>query len=528
MSITSLLFITFIVLMLLPYYLAPVKKQWIVLLIASIIFYLSIGSWRIIYIIITSSSIYVATRWIDCISGKTKEYLSINKATLTKEEKKLYKEKTRNQRKWVMIATLVLNFGILCVFKYCHFAIEQANTLLSFWGNSTIDNSFNIIAPLGISFYTFQATGYLVDVYWGNCTVQKNYFKTLLFVSFFPQITQGPISDYNQLSEQFFKEHKFEYENYAMGFQRVIWGLFKKLVVANMISSYVVDVFENYSQYTGITVFIGALCYSVQIYADFSGYMDIMCGICKMFDIKLAENFIRPYFSKSIAEYWRRWHITLGEWFKKYIYYPIGVSKWNRNLGKKCSARFGKHVGSTIPASVALVVVWLTTGFWHGASWSYIAWGGVNGLFIIASLWLEPVYQKTKGILHIKEDTYWWKVFSVLRTFILVTFIKVLPEVGTLKEGFGLWMRIFTEHSIPQSFHELLPFVDQKLDFLVIIFGILLIFVLSMIQRKISLLKWFNKFPLIIRCTGLIVLLLLVITFGIAVNGGGGFMYAQF
>ncbi len=528
MSVTSLVFIVFVVSALVIYYLVPSKMQWMVLLAASIIFYVSAGTWRILYVMMTALSIYSATRWMDSISSKTKKYISEHKADMSKEEQKSYKAVSKKKRKWIMIAALLFNFGILCVFKYCHFAVDQMNGIIGLFGGNPINNSFSIIVPLGISFYTFQSTGYLIDVYWGNCKVQKNYFKVLLFTSFFPQITQGPISDYEQLSGQFFKAHAFAYNNYVQGFQRVIWGLFKKMVIANMIYVYVNDVFSHYYHYAGITVFIGALCYSVQIYADFSGYMDIMCGVCKMFDIELAENFIRPYFSKSIAEYWRRWHITLGEWFKKYIYYPIGVSKWNRELGKKCAQKFGKHVGNTLPASIALVAVWLTTGLWHGASWGYIAWGGVNGLFIIFSLWMEPVYAKTKTVLRINESTFIWKLFQVVRTFILVTFIKVLPEVGTLKEGLGFWKQIFTDHTVPASFAELLPFVTSKLDFLVILMGIALLFMTSMIQRKESLLVWFNRFAVPVRYAALIFLLTIIIVFGVAVDGTGGFMYAQF
>jgi len=368
--------------------------------------------------------------------------------------------------------------------------------------------------------------GYLVDVYWGNCEVQKNYWKTLLFVSFFPQVTQGPISEYSQLSAELFGEHEFTYKKYSHGFQRMVWGYFKKMVVANMISPYVTDVFLNYSEYTGITCLLGAFAYSVEIYADFSGYMDIMCGICEMFGIQLTENFERPYFSKSIAEYWRRWHISLGAWFKKYIYYPIGVSKWNQKLGKISQKKFGKHIGQTIPASIALVVVWLTTGLWHGASWAYIAWGGVNGLFIIFSLWMEPVYDKVKGILRINERTFGWKIFQTIRTFMLVTFIKVLPEVGTLSAGVGLIRRIFVNHDIPTSFNEMLPFVEDKLNFIVIIFGVVLMFGFSLLQRDSKIEKYY-KLPIMIKSLVLTLLTLLVLIFGVA-NGSGGFMYAQF
>lgn len=348
----------------------------------------------------------------------------------------------------------------------------------------------------------------------------------MLFTSFFPQITQGPISNYNQLSTQLFTPHDFDYNHWLYGVQRMIWGFFKKVAIADLLSSYVIDVFVNYNEYAGITVLIGIFMYSVQIYADFSGYMDIVCGLCQIMGIELTENFERPYFSKSIAEYWRRWHISLGNWFKSYIYYPIAVSKWNTNLGKNISQKFGKFVGKNLPASIALVAVWLTTGLWHGANWGYIAWGGLNGLFIIFSMWMEPVYNWIKTKLKIGGPI--WRCIQVIRTFILVTFIKVLPEANGLKNGLGLWKRIFTEHTMPTSLKNLLPFAS-KFALIIIVFGVVLMFVVSLIQRKGPVRDKLNKLPTIVRVFMLAVLVSITILVTLSTNNtGGGFMYAQF
>lgn len=527
MSITSLVFLSFILITCFLYYLVPKKWQWVVLLVSSLFFYVYSSSWAIGFVLITSGIIYGATKWIDALRKKQTSFLQSNKA-LSREEKKIYKDKNKRTRKWVMLSALLLNVGILCVFKYAHFLIDQINALLTACGGTTIDNSFSLIAVLGISFYTFQSTGYLIDVYWDTVPVQHNYFKTLLFISFFPQVTQGPISDYGQLGPQLYSEHTFDSTRFARGAYRIVWGLFKKMVIADCFAVFVNDAFANYPSYSGIACLCAAFGYSVQIYADFSGYMDIMCGCCDLFGITLTENFERPYFSKSIAEYWRRWHISLGDWFKKYIYYPIGVSKWNRNIGKFAQARFGKHIGQTLPASIALVIVWLTTGLWHGASWAYIVWGGVNGLFIIFSFWMEPVYARINSSLHINESNVWWKAFQVIRTFILVTFIKVLPEVGTLKDGFGFISRIFTEHTLPTSFADLLPGVSDKLNFLAAMFGVVCLLIVSLIQRRKPIREQFLKFPVIIRISTMCVLILMILVFGVANDGTGGFMYAQF
>ena len=528
MSITSLAFAVFVFALLLIYYGVPKKYQWMVLLGASLFFYLTVGGKAIIYILATSVTVYAATNAMQSVSDGQKAFFKQNKDSLTKEDKKAIKQKNKIRRRRIMLLTLIFNIGLLCVFKYLNFVSAQINALASLFGVTLLRDRYNLIVPLGISFYTFQSVGYLVDVYWENVRAEKNYAKVLLFVSFFPQITQGPISEFEQLSEQLFAEHTFSYHNYSYGLWRMVWGFMKKMILANMLAPYVADVFSNYAQYAGITVFIGAVMYSVQIYADFSGYMDIMCGLCQMLGITLTENFMRPYFSKSVAEYWRRWHISLGAWFKKYIYFPIAMSGGSRRLAGACRERFGKHFADTLPASLALIVTWLATGLWHGASWSYIVWGGVNGMFIILSLWMEPLYNKLKTSLRIDEDALWLRVFRVVRTFILVTFIKVLPEVGTLSQGLGLIGRIFTGISAPLT-GGLLPFVTSRLNLLVVLAMTALLFAVSVIQRRRKIRDIVNKVPLVVRVAAISCAFLLLIMFGVPATGGnGGFMYAQF
>lgn len=534
MSITSLTFLVFAFAVFALYYLIPKRFQWVLLLVASVVFYTAGGIQSAGYVVITATSIYFAARAMQKLAEEQKQYIKANKATLTKEEKTAYKTQIKKKRKFWMLAALLLNIGLLCFFKYFHFVLEQINAILGLTGAAQINDTFKFIIPLGISFYTFQAVGYLLNVYWEKTTAEKNYLKFLLFVSFFPQMTQGPISEYDQLSEQLFTEHGFEYKNYAWGFQRMIWGFFKKMVIANQLAKYVSLVFDNYAEYAGISVLIGAFLYSVQIYADFSGYMDIMCGFCETLGIHLTENFERPYFSKSVAEYWRRWHMSLGAWFKNYIYFPIGMSTWNRKLAKTTRARFGKHFASTFPATIALLVVWTATGMWHGASWAYISWGLVNGLFIIFGMWMEPVYEAWRNKLHLRPDVWLWRAFQVIRTFVLVTFIKVLPEVGTLSDGLGLWKQIFTNHEIPHSLTELLPYVEfswiiDKINVLLVVAGVVTMFVMSLMQRKKPVREYFNKLPTVIRWVVLAGVLICIASFGVRSTWDtGGFMYAQF
>lgn len=529
MNLLSLQFLVFGIVLVIAFYAVPKRFQWWVLLIASMLFYSVSGIKNVIFIMITATSTFLATNWMQSISEKEKAWLKENKATVSKEEKSRYKAGNKTRRKAIFIITLLLNIGLLCVFKYLHFVIAQINAIISVAGGTPVQDIFQLIIPMGISFYTFQTVGYLTDVYWKKVAAEKNFFKVVLFTSFFAQVTQGPISEFKQLTGELFKEHTFTYHNYSWGIQRMFWGFFKKMVVANILAGYVQDVFANYPGYTGLTSLVGALMYSIQIYADFSGYMDIVCGLCEVLDIRLTENFMRPYFSKSIAEYWRRWHISLGAWFKTYVYYPIAMARWNQRLGRNAK-KIHKSFGQNVPATIALVVTWLTTGLWHGASWGYIAWGGVNGLIIIFSMWMEPLYDAWKQRLHINELSFGWRAFQVIRTFTILTFIKMLPEVGTLAQGFGLWHQIFTNHEIPTSLHALLPFVDEKKPFLMVCIGTLMILVTSLIQRKQPIRQWFEDHTnYYFRIVFFAAFFILIVYFGYAASGmGGGFMYEKF
>ncbi len=529
MSLVSEQFLLFTFVLLILYYVIPRRFQWVCLLGASCVFYAAAGWENCIFILITALSSYLAGLKMQSLGDKNRAYIKANKDTLSKEDKKALKAKTTTARKWVMILCLLLNFGLLCLFKYAGFLLEQVNELTVLFGGQGLQTIWKLMVPMGISFYTFQTMGYVADVYWEKCEAQRNFPKLLLFTSFFPQVTQGPISDYKQLSQQLFAEHPFSDRNMTLGFQRMLWGYFKKMVIANTAAPMVSELFDSYASLPGNTVLLGAFLYSLQIYADFSGYMDIVCGLCEMLGIRLAENFQRPYFSKSVAEYWRRWHMTLGAWFKTYLYYPIAVSSFSKRLSKWGTKVFGSAFGKTLAASFALVVVWFTTGLWHGANWGYIVWGGINGLFIIVSLWLEPVYEKTKKHLRVKESSFSWRAFATLRTFFLVTMIKVFPEVGGFANGVGYWKHCFMNWNLDGvDGRRLYPITDPE-QLLVIGGGALLLFAVSLMQRKGSVRHQLCKTPKLLRLAIFVLLFFLIAWFGIpASTETGGFLYAQF
>lgn len=528
MSITSAGFIGFTALVTMAYFLIPRKirqYQWVLLLAASLCFYACAGLTGVIFILLTAISIYTAAICIEKISDKQNTYLKEHKVELSKEEREEYKKKNTRKKRLLLALALVFNFGMLCVFKYSHFVLESFNSLLSLFGGRTIENGFSLVMPIGISFYTFQSTGYLADVYWRKTPAQKNFGKMLLFISFFPQIIQGPISSYGQLSKQLFVAHNFSYDCLGRGTRRMIWGYFKKMVIADMLAPMVQSVFSNYNEYFGTAAFVGIMFYCIQIYADFSGYMDIVCGLCNIWGIELRENFDRPYFSKSVAEYWRRWHISLGDWFKTYMYYPLAVSSFAKKLSK-IGGNGGKksRLGKNLPATFALIIVWFTTGLWHGASFAYLIWGGLNGLFIIVSFWLEPFYDKINVELHLHDSNKIWRLFRILRTFLLVAFIKVLPEVGTLSQGIGLWGRVFTGGA-DFSFNGLFPYGVLPVQLIVILFGTMMMFVLDLIKYRKTPDEFLDSVPALIRFSLYFVLIALIIIFG---SYGTGFTTHDF
>ena len=528
MSVLTLSFICFLLTVLVLYYVVPKKTQWIVLLAASCVFYLSFGAKYILYILTDSLLIYVSARQMNKIDEKQRQAV---RAVEDRASKKAVKAQFQSKKKRLLICTLIAVFGILVAVKYSVFLYRQICSLgsLLLLPPGFFPEYRGLVAPIGFSFYTFQSTGYLLDVYWKKYESEKNYARFLLFVSFFPQIIQGPINRFDHLSDQLFAQHAFDYHRFSYGCQRMVWGFLKKTVVADRISPYLSDIFANYTNSSGLNLLCAAFMYSVQIYADFSGYMDIFCGFCEILGIDMAENFERPYFSKSVAEYWRRWHITLGAWFKDYLYYPIALSRFAQNSSKRAKKRFGQHIGKNTPAIIALVLVWFLTGLWHGASWAYIAWGGLNGFFIIFSMLFEPLYDKAKSALHIRESSRMWHAFQVLRTFCLVTMIKVFPEVGTFSDGVGFFGSMIRNMRIPTGVWDILPAPKGSLDYPCLALMVALMFTVSVIQRKRSVRDYLHEKPVVLRWGVYLCAVLILLLLGGSVEGtGGGFMYAQF
>lgn len=505
MELTSLGFILFVLMGLLWYYFLPEKFQPIVLLIMSMLFYCSYNPMAVIYILGTIIMTFLAAKKIALLDRKDRN------------------------RKRILQFVLLFNFGLLGFVKYIEFVIDNINGITNGLQLGFTIPGVEILAPLGISFYTFQATGYVLDVYWKRDTAEETFWKYALFVSFFPQIIQGPISKHKQLSDELCREHIFVFDNIRQGTLLILWGYFKKMVIADTMAVAVSSVYDT-NEYYGIAVIAGVLAYCAQLYCDFSGGIDVIRGVAKLFDVDMVDNFKRPFFAKSISEFWRRWHITLGIWMKDYIFYPISLSKWMTKLGAKCRKWFGNKVGRKIPVCVANIIVFLLVGVWHGPNWHFIVYGLYNGLIIAISSLLTPVYDWLYVVTRIPREAKLTDVFQMIRTFILVNIGWYFDRASNLSHAFDLMQRTFMQAGnmiVDGTFLGL-----HKYQYAYVVFGLIILFVVSIMQeRGIVMHKWLDSKPIVFRYAVWIGLLIAIPMMGYySPNSSvvGGFMYANF
>lgn len=425
MTLTSLPFLIFAAVTVLCYYLVPKRGQWIVLLTASTLFYAAAGGWYLPFILTTILTTFFLARIMERHAKRDEDYIAAHKADMEKDARKAYKAKGKKKRFGMLIGGLILNFGILAVLKYTGFAVSTVNDVLGLFTENTLAVP-NLLLPLGISFYTFRATAYVIDVYRGKAKAAKNFGKYALFISFFPAVMQGPICRYNDLALQFDTPHKAEWDNLSAGLLRLLWGMFKKLVVADTLMVAVKAIVGSPETFDGMYVLLLIILYSAVIYGDFTGGIDITIGLSRMLGLKLTENFNRPFSSKSTAEYWNRWHITMGSWFTDYVFYPLSICSPMQKLTKWSRAHLGKAIGMRFPVYLATLVTWFLTGLWHGASWNFIVWGLLNGVIILISRELEPLYAKFREKFPRLTSSAFYGCFACIRTFFLMGAVRIL------------------------------------------------------------------------------------------------------
>ncbi len=486
MSLISLQFAIFVLLAVVVYYLCPKKYRWVVLLAASYAYYLIICNKYIIYMLVTTVSTYLGALAIEAGYEKQSATVKAHKKEWSREERKAYKQKMTGRCRWMMIAVLLLNFGILGFLKYSGFAAEVASAIANAFGAHIQFPKPGFLLPLGISFYTFQTMGYIIDVYQERVPAQKNLAKFALFVSFFPQIIQGPIAMYDDLAHQLYEPHDFRFRNLKSGAALILWGVFKKMVIADRAVAVINLVTADSQAFSGTFVLFAALLYALQLYADFSGGIDIVRGIGEIFGIRMAENFRRPYFSKSLTEYWHRWHITLGNWVRTYVFYPLSISKKFLNMGKWMQKHCGKHLAKVVPTSLASLITFMIIGIWHGANGKYVAFGLWNGVVIMLLEICKPFNEKVGDALHVNRDGKLYQVAAMIWTFILVLVGYYFDIAKNFKDAMSMMWRSVTDFHISDvsNLACVKPAGLDTYDYLMILLGAVVIFIISVIQER--------------------------------------------
>lgn len=529
MQFTSLSFFLFAAVTVLLYFTVCKRVQWCLLLAASYLFYLFAGAEYLLFILYTTIVTYVTARWMQKRADAEDEFVAQNRDRMEKNERKAFRAREKKKRFRILVAGLLLGFGMLAVLKYTAFVLGGVNSVLSAFEVGRVKIP-SLLLPMGVSFYTFQSMGYLIDVYRKTDRAEANLFKLALFVSFFPQLIQGPISRFHSLKEQLFVQHRFDGLRFRAGLVRVAWGFFKKLVVADTAMAAVRELSGGFSQYTGVYVVLLILLYSAQIYGDFTGGIDITIGLSEMLGIRLAENFNRPFSSKSTKEYWNRWHITMGSWFTDYVFYPLSLCNPMQKLSKWSRAHLGNAMGKRLPVYTATVFTWFLTGLWHGAGLNFIVWGLLNCLVILVSQELQPLYDRFHKKCPVLSASRVWAGWQMTRTFLLMGLIRSLDCYRNVGRTFRLWGSILTDW----NWNELLSggltsFGLSWADWGVILVGVAVIFAVSLWKKETPLRETLAKRP-ILFCTCLSVLSVVILLFGAYGIGydASQFIYNQF
>ena len=523
MSFTTFEFFLFALMALVVYYIIPQKVRWVWLLILSYMYYFSYHVTTVWMMILTTAVTYTGGILLGKLNSEKPD------KDADRETKKAFKKDITNKKKKVVLGVILLSFGVLAVCKYTNFMIGNINGILSAFGSRGRLSVLKLTLPLGISFYTFQSVSYVVDVYRGKHEPQKNFFKYALFVSFFPQLLQGPIGRYERLGEQLYEGHAYDLKNIQFGLQRILWGMLKKMVLADRVNAAVTLIFNNYWNYGGWINVFGVILYSIQLYADFSGGIDITIGIAQMFGITMDENFRQPYFSRSISEFWRRWHITLGTWMKDYIFYPFSLSKSMAKFGKWSKKKFGNNVGKLLPVGLADILVFFVVGVWHGAAWKYIMYGIYNGVIVAGSGMLAPVYAKIQEKLHINPKKWWYQGFCIIRTFILVNIGFYFDMANDLRAANAMLVQTVTKAHISQLSMAAVKAVGlTSQDLLIVIAGCIIIFVVSLLKEKgINIRETIASYNIVIRWIIYIGFIMFILIYG-STSTTSDFIYANF
>lgn len=512
MTVTSFWFFVFLIVGVVIYYAIP-RFQWVVLLLLSIIFYfVSAVQYTFVFPIASAAIAFVYTKMYRRYQGDEK-----------REKVLLYST----------ILAVGLNVLLWFLLKGSSFWIAGSKVIRLFIPQIPVLTAFPILGAMGMAYYTSQVIGYILDIHWGNSRGQENFFKLLLFVVFFPQMTVGPISRYGQL-ECLYERHCFKYQNLCFGAQRILWGVFKKIVVSDRLGILISAIWEG--NYIGIYPWVAVMLFPLQLYTDFSGCMDIVLGGAELFDIRLSENFYNPFFSRNCQEFWQRWHITLGAWAKDYIYYPLLKSRSLQKMGKAVKKKFGKKAGKYTTWTVGMFILWLTIGVWHGGVQHIFGVSLWFFLIIVLSELLEPCFEKTNRTLGINTGSFSWHLFQSIRTYFIYAMGAVFFSAKSLGDAFNRFKILFASILKPNIW---LFFGDStfelngliRTDLKMICIGLVLLLIVAMIREKYGYVRiWMKKQVLVFRWFVWLALFVLTLIFGLYGPGYDGsiFFYEGF
>jgi alginate O-acetyltransferase complex protein AlgI len=497
MLFNSIEFFIFFFVLTTTYFLIPHKYRYLLLLLSSCYFYMAFVP---IYILILGFTIL-----IDYFAG-----ILIEKAE-------------GKRRKQFLIVSLISNILVLAVFKYYNFFNENITQLMLILGYSNPIPYLSILLPIGLSFHTFQAMSYTIEVYRGNQPAVRNFGIYSLYVMFYPQLVAGPIERPQNLLHQFTEKHYFDYKRVTNGLKLMVWGLFKKVVIADRLSLFVDQVYDHPTNYQGLSLIVATIFFTFQIYCDFSGYSDMALGAAEVMGFKLMQNFKRPYFSKTISEFWKRWHISLSTWFKDYVYIPLGG-----NRGIKWRWYFN------------LFIVFLLSGFWHGANWTFVIWGALHGTYLIFAIVTKSYREKLNSRLGLTKLPRVFSFIQIITTFLLVSFAWIFFRANSLNDAFYICSHLFT--GLGDSISSILSgfaqrgqgknvfsqiFLGQLIeDFLIAVLSIALMEFIHYKQRNGSLREAISAKPYYVRWAGYYAIILAILFLG--VFGQRQFIYFQF
>lgn len=448
MLFNSLLFAVFFPTVVILYFLIPYRFRWFLLLMASYYFYMCWRAEYIILIILSTAIDYFAALAIEKTDSKTK-------------------------RKCFLSLSLFTNLGLLFLFKYYNFFSGSLSLLFNHINIFYQTPSFKLLLPVGISFYTFQTLSYTIDVYLGKQKAERHLGIFALYVSFFPQLVAGPIERSTNLLPQFYKKNDFSYERVRSGLIQMAWGFFKKIVIADRLALYVNEIYNHPTVYSGAPVILATYFFAFQIFCDFSAYSDIAIGSARVMGYDLMRNFDRPYFSKSISEFWKRWHISLSTWFRDYLYIPLGGNrtskwKWYRNL----------------------FLTFFVSGIWHGANWTFVLWGALHGFYLIFAIWTQEIRAKISSFTGLSRYSTLHNIYKTVVTFHLVLFSWVFFRANNITDAF-----ILLKNMLAINWHKLGINVELgKEELILTLLFIAIMEIIHLIQNRIRVSEWvFNR-----------------------------------